>query len=265
MTEKSVDTPMPLNPHLTPSMPYLQLIGHDLLKDHWHYFLAGYHPDYGSTNLEDISELGVAEIPLPSSAIALEAVSTDAADDLTGTGIQKIKVHGLDTNWLEQSEEVELDGTTAVDLAYTYRRVHLVYASQVGTGGKAAGTIKIQADGGGTEYIRIAQGKCRSLSAIWTVPDGKKAFITSWYAGVSDVPKYSVAYLKATCDPTSRALLSGCFLEQALHVGKDSSTPFKLDMPMKFPARCDIKVSVIAKASGDAEAGAGVEIFYEAE
>lgn len=265
MGEDIIPSPVPIGTHLQPSIPYLQCIGHGLIRDHWRYFLAGYNPSYGSTNLEDVSELGVATIPLPASAIALEAVSTDDADDLTGTGVQKIRVHGLDTNWLEQTEEVELDGTTAVDLANTYRRVHLVYATQIGSGGKAAGTIKIQADGGGTEYIRISQDKCRSLSAIWTVPDGKKAFVTSWYAGVSDVQKFSVGYLKATCDPATRELLSGCFLEHALHVGKDVSTPFKLDMPMIFPARCDIKIAVRAKATGDAEASAVVEIFYEDE
>ena len=79
------------------------------------------------TSWTTISSGGV-EYQTPTSAAALEILSSSAADDSDF----QVTVFGLDGNWDRQSEVVTLNGTTAVDLANTYTRIYRMYVSRSG-------------------------------------------------------------------------------------------------------------------------------------
>ena len=64
-----------------------------------------------STDEETVWDAG-GVYSYPSSAGSVTVVSTDAADDIGGTGAEKITIEGLDENWLPKSLEVDMDGTS---------------------------------------------------------------------------------------------------------------------------------------------------------
>ena len=96
----------------------------------------------------------------PTSATALEVVSSSTDDAAAGTGARTVIIEGLDANFNLQEETVSMNGTTAVDLANTYTRVFRMYVGDSGTyatqsAGSHAGTITLRVDGAGATWATI--------------------------------------------------------------------------------------------------------------
>lgn len=147
--------------------------------------------DNASTTLVPVATAGV--YPTPTSATALEIVSSNANDTSAGTGARSITVFGLDANWEEQTETVNMNGTTAVDLANTYTRVYRLFVASSGTyasstGGSHAGTITLREDGGGAAWAQIGTvggfSVGQSQIAAYTIPAGKRAWVVSRHVTV---------------------------------------------------------------------------------
>ena len=142
-----------------------------------------------STDEETVWDAG-GVYSYPSAAGSVSVVSTDAADDLAGTGAQKITIEGLNENWLPQSLEIDMDGTVASTDATTFRRVYRAYISQAGSSEVNAGDISISI--GGSVAAKISAGQGQTLMAIYTVPAGFTGYITQWSfsSGASASNKY---------------------------------------------------------------------------
>lgn len=192
--------------------------------------------------LTDLTELGVAVVPLPASAITMEVVSNSVNDAAAGTGAQTVEVHGLDTDWVEIDEIITLNGTTPVALVNSYRRINDMHVMSAGSGGVAAGTISLQATGAGTEYDRITVGGNENLQAHFTVPDTYSAFIHVANTGIitDNVNTAGRVTLRATVDRYDRSLIPVYHFERT-SVYKDGSGP--VDIGMWYPSKCDIKLS----------------------
>lgn len=80
------------------------------------------------------------------SAVKIRVISTSTDDTSDGTGVQKIKIFGLDANGLWVVNEVTMNGDTEVAPPHTYLHLCFAYVSQVGSGGVAAGDITIYED-----------------------------------------------------------------------------------------------------------------------
>lgn len=90
-------------------------------------------------------------------ATTLEAIGNNAADTLAGLGARKIIVQGLDNNFNEVEEEINMNGTTATASTTTsFIRVYRAWVSEVGTyGGANYNDIDIRVSGGGQVLARI--------------------------------------------------------------------------------------------------------------
>ena len=78
----------------------------------------------------------------PATPIGMQVVSSSVADTAAGTGVQKVQIDYLDTDYKQQSEIVTLNGTTAVPtVATNILRVNDFFATEIGTGRISAGTI----------------------------------------------------------------------------------------------------------------------------
>lgn len=125
-----------------------------------------------------------------STAGSVSVVSSDAVDDIDGTGAQKITIQGLDENWLPKSLEVDMDGTSSTTVASTFIRVFRAFVSQAGSGEVNAGDITLSI--GGTTVAKISADMGQTLMAVYTVPAGFTAYITQWSfsSGASASNKY---------------------------------------------------------------------------
>lgn len=119
-------------------------------------------------------------------ATALTIQSSDNTDDVktTGDGAQTATIYGLDGNWLLQSESVDLNGTTSVDLANTYRRVYKVDIF-CGSNGYNTGAITVT-DGSANVWASVVAGGAAATAGytntsemcIFTVPANRKGILT---------------------------------------------------------------------------------------
>jgi len=106
----------------------------------------------------------------------MAVVSEDDADNgATATGVLTVRIEYLDASGNEQTEDVTLDGTTAVLTdATNIRYINDIYALTVGSTGVAEGHIKIYSNSLGTQYVynMIAEGGNKSLVNNRMVPTG---------------------------------------------------------------------------------------------
>lgn len=246
------------------AMPYTYDIAEGNVDDHAQWQVLGYNGSVGLI-LEDVTELGVNVTPTPSSAIAMEVISSTAGDHgTTGTGAKTVMVHGLGSTWGIKSETVTMNGTTPVNLTNNYVRVNSVHNATVGSSGSAAGVISVQAQGGGTEYSRIASGSNKDLQCHWTVPDGYTAYITGWTGGLMTSKKDTTARLLLKATAYHGTLFSGVYIPQDAISGQSGTVFAELQLPIKCPSRTDIKVSAQMMAgTGTVEATASVQLWYE--
>jgi len=117
--------------------------------------------------------------------VTLEAISDSTNDTLAGTGARTIRLEGLDSNWDEISEEIEMNGTSATaSTTQTFIRINSAYVVTCGTYSDANdGIITIRTAGAGATHLTIhvdeGLGTGQSQAARFSVPRGKKALVHS--------------------------------------------------------------------------------------
>lgn len=122
--------------------------------------------------------VAVAGVLYPTStSIGSAAIaSRETADNVTGTGAQKILVEGVDINFNPISEVISMNGGTPVQFTEEFYRFNSAQVIQTGTTGTNEGGIFI---GGGTfsdsgvpnsRHMQIQSGTGLQSAAIYTVP-----------------------------------------------------------------------------------------------
>jgi hypothetical protein len=213
--------------------------------------VPGRKDNLSQTVLDDLTQIpNTTVVPYPNGQ-QLEIFSSSSNDAAAGTGMQTLEIHYLDSNGFEQNETVTLAGagtvtTQATDIAF----VQWIHGKSVGSGGVAAGNIKLQ-NSAGTVYEYVAAGGNQSLSAKYKVPTGKTGYVYGWQC--SGISQRIDVRLRATVERHDRSLIPGVFLFQDICVLKDSTTGYiPFPIPLRMPAGAVVKMSGISSgAAGD--------------
>ena len=234
------------------AMPYLYDIAEGNVTGHTPYAKLGYNADVGATEEDIWTQGGV--YPWLASAAALEVVSSSTDDDVAGTGVQKVRVGYLDGDYASQSEVLDLDGTTPVPLTdATILRVNSIRATQVGTGGVAAGTITCRLVASPyTVYRAIVIGFTRGRGLTYTVPLGKTLYITSVVvsSGYTTTGKLVRWIARAQVDDTAPTVKIPFFQPFFEVMTQDSNFHRDFEIPVAVPATADLKISAISNGAG---------------
>lgn len=104
-------------------------------------------------------------------ATPLNIISTSDQDTLLGTGAQKILLIGLDENFLEITEEVDMNGDiTAAVTTQSFTRINQAIVTQAGTAKHNIGDIDITRSDNDVSLSYISATYSFAHSAIVTVP-----------------------------------------------------------------------------------------------
>lgn len=125
---------------------------------------SAYSANISTTPVEVWS--GSGSFNFPGSASQISVASTDASDN------QNIQINGLDSNWLEVSEVVTLNGITSVSTVNSFIRVNSCY--NVGASelvGNVNGSI------GADVVFNITPEAQRTSQAVYSIPDNKTAYL----------------------------------------------------------------------------------------
>ncbi len=108
----------------------------------------------------------------------LSIVSTSVLDDVGSTGAINIRIDGLDNDFIEIFEILNLDGTTPVTTVNEYARVNRIIVVDVGVyGGSNVGTIDADFSVSGNLQARIESGFGLSQKSHYTLPSNHVGII----------------------------------------------------------------------------------------
>ena len=205
------------------------VFGHEAL------FKFGFNSDVNGAE-ETIWTQG-GNYPWPTAAFTAYIVSDAAADTSAGTGARTVTVQGLDENYVFQSVDVTLNGTTEVQIgdANGWLRVFRAFVLTAGSAGTAAGTILIQTTGGGTVYANLSNGN-QTQMAVYTVPAGKTLFLDD----INFTASISLANNYAQVSFSAREF-GGVFRDRFINVLQSSNLIAKFEYPISFPEKTDME------------------------
>ncbi len=133
----------------------------------------------GSSEEDIQSQGGILIFLQAAELITLSSSSTN--DDIDGTNATSVELIGLDGDFKEISEIVNLSGTADVNTTKTFIRINRMKVNEVGNYSVSnAGTITGTAATSGTIQIQIPIGSGQSKTTHFTVPAGQNLIITAF-------------------------------------------------------------------------------------
>lgn len=227
------------------------IAGHTLLRGY------GEREDVGTTITGEDVWLGTATtVPAPAAAgEQITFVSTDDEDGGAGTdtGTLTLRMHYLDADGNEQSEDITMSGLTIVNsIATNVRFIQYIHTLTVGSNGVAVGTITAYKFGdAATIYSMIKVGGNMSLLTHRMVPLGKTLYITSFYATSSGkTAQDQQLALRLRSTDHNGNLHSDVFIFKDTCYLKDAASSRNYKAYIKIPPLSVVKVSAWADVGG---------------
>ena len=213
----------------------------------------GYNSAVGSAAFEVIWETG-GQYPYQSTAVAVDVVSDDVADDVAGTGARTLKIQGLDGDYNLAEETINMDGTTTVTTTQTFLRVFRASVETAGTSKTNEGDITIEYAGGSDVAATITAENGQTLMAIYTIPAGKTGYVLAINVSTGKDQEELYKLLTRNNTVTDAAFQTKEFLET-----RGGFINFSKVAITKITEKTDIELQ--AKSSSTSSASGGFELI----
>ena len=179
----------------------------------------------------------------------MQVVSTNANDTALGANIQQVYLRYLDSNYLEKSEVITLNGLTPVlTVATDIIRVNRLRAERIGSVGYSAGAISLTNIGATVTYAILPATANVSRQLLYTIPGDKVGYLNHWQASSGSTGShFTQMSLLATCH--DGVAVPGVFLLQDEQGSQNNGQVANFHIPIRLPPRTDIKVGVRSDAS----------------
>jgi len=193
-----------------------------------------------------------------SRGLAVAAGNTYHVLDYSATlGAQAVQLCYLDDDFVNGCEIVILNGTTVIPTVKTnLYRVNAFRVVAAGANGKPTGTLDVRNLANTPIYGRITAGFTRGRNSFYTVPAGRRLYITEFtiaYGYSTNQTHYARLYTRATQFENTIGDVfrtPGLFYPYTEVVEANTSQLVMLNMPKAFLAGVDIKVSGVATFAG---------------
>lgn len=220
------------------SLPYTYDIAKDLITDHVAIHKFGANADIDNAEEVIMTQGGMINYLTSAEVPKIKSSSADDDGDPEGAGAWTVTIYGLDANWDIQNETVTLNGQTLVTLANSYIRVFRMIVETCSVPINAnVGILTLYQNDGTTSMIEIAAGRGKTQFSAFTVPNGKKLFITHF--GITEVNNRRVKARLYTRDNT---VTSSPFRiqEETSIINAQSERSFML--PLVFGQKTDVEL-----------------------
>ncbi len=127
----------------------------------------------------------------PTTATLMNVSSSDVDDVVDGTGAWNITVYGLDADWVEQQEVIQMNGQTPVSTTNQYIRINSLQGIDAGTTEINEGIIYIGvgatvAGVPATTYNLICADEGNSFTGLYSIPVNHTGFLVYGIFGTAD-------------------------------------------------------------------------------
>ena len=195
------------------------------------------------------------------SASSVFITSDQAADAVSGTGARTIEVIGLDENYAEATENVNVDDGASTT---TFIRVFSARTKTTGSGNEAAGTITVRSASGGGGIIlsqihRAGSGAGeasfgQSMAAMYTIPAGKTGYLQQLHAGNNNETGQTNVFL------VSRDFGESMFVTDDIGMVSGDQIQKDYKVPLRFAEKTDIEIRGLTTGTGISQATAGFNL-----
>jgi len=218
----------------------------------------GANLDITKNTSEDVWD-GGGTYPFPTTALMTKLVQ---ATNQVGTDANAtIEIQGLDANWDLVIQTADLDGSnTTTEVSLTTPLIRC-FRMKVLEDIVLAADVSVVATGGGTTYATIHAGNNQTLMAIYTVPAGKTAYLTNYYASQTDATNKTPTSTGITLWMADRAngyefqVKHAIGIPQAGNMAQHQFVPYGA-----IPEKTDIKITA-SPADEDANIAAGFDLY----
>lgn len=218
-----------------------------------------------TTDPEDVWSGGGDYTGQPTGSPETVDVSSSSANDASaGTGMRTIRLYGLLTSssTSETTEDITLNGTTAVTSTNTWYRVYRAKGLTYGSGGTNAGTINVEhTTTSANVFVSIPPGDGQTQIAAWTCPAGATAQLIGFHVNLS---RASGAAGSADVSLRVREFGSGGY-NAARDYTVTTSVPVDRRYPfgINIPAQADVKVRVDSVSDNDSIVTADMDFLVK--
>lgn len=227
---------------------YFSKISEGKVPNHSLIYKFGRNPSVGSTETL-IAEGGVYGLPLTSQTVNI--TSNDVADAYpSGTGARTVEIFGLDDNYNEISEIVEMNGTS-INL---YLRVYRAKVRTAGTitpiNGGNKGTVTVTQSISGIEMVKIQATKGQTLVACYTIPSGYKGLM--WSVDTTTGEGKNALNTLLSRDNT---IDDSPFQTKGIRDNFENSAGIEYKMPIPYLEKTDIVFATVSSSAGTSVSG----------
>jgi len=157
-----------------------------------------------------------------------------------------IRVEGLGAGFVDQYEDVVLNGTTGVNTTKTFLRINRMET----WAGNAVGAVS--ATNGGTLYARITAGNGVTQMSLFTVPAGY-TFYQTYYQADTNTSATSGAYVRLRTYQVHRER-TGAVVTAELQTAFVQQLTIPLQFPVAYPEKHDIQWQLLGAGGAGAVA-----------
>jgi hypothetical protein len=191
----------------------------------------------------------------PTTATALEVVSSDGNDTAAGTGARTVVLTGLNESFVETSETVTLAGASAsTATTTTFIRLYRAYVATTGTyAGTNVGTLTIRIAGAGATVLTIGAGLGQTQTTHYCVPAGKTLYIEDIHLSVGSAKAVDLKFFQLPNADDVTTEFTGA--KRLVQLFDSILTPvdFVYQTPLVFAAKTDLWFTgLVGTGSGSA-------------
>jgi len=179
----------------------------------------------------------------PGSAVVMTLASSSASDTAV-----TIRINGLGADYVLQSEDVALNGTSNVLTTKSFLRINNMQT----IAGNAVGNVT--AINGGTTYAKITAGNGNTQMSLYTVPAGY-TFYQTYYQADTNTSVTSGAYVRLRTYFVDNT--AGGVIHAAIQTAFVQQLQVPLQYPQAFPEKTDVQYQML----GAGGAGAIANIY----
>jgi len=227
-------------------------------------FKFGYNPDVNGTEETIWNNGGNYDWSALTAATRIYVSSTSANDSIADIGARQVVIQGLDANYVEITETVDLTGQAQAATIQEFLRVNRVYVLTAGSSGTSIGTIYCSSEVGvaagvPTGNIVVNMGLFnQSQLGIYTVPAGRTFYLDdlNFTAGISQASKTA----------TVRAVVrefGGVFRTRYINVVQSNQLIAKFEYPLAIPEKSDIELRVVTNTTNNQVGGSFQGVLIE--
>jgi hypothetical protein len=149
-------------------------------QETWNKF--GYNLDLGTAGTQKvIAEFSAGALSYITTAETMDIVSSSANDtNSSGTGARSVRIWGVGANWVNQTEDITLNGTSTVTTTKTWIGINRVSVTLAGSGAKNDGKLTVTGNTTtGTTFATVPASQGTTQQCIFYVPAGYQ-FLAEW-------------------------------------------------------------------------------------